>query len=95
MAELRGYRGWEGRGEQRAGGKYEFVDGVREAYLDDLVGDFKMTASSRSSAPPVTDAAAFVRPETVPPSGVEVVPIATTTLDYTFPHYKTANPERR
>ena len=32
-----------GHGEPRDGGKYEFIHGVREAYLDDLVGDFKMT----------------------------------------------------
>ena len=35
MAELRDIV-LEGRGERRDGGKYEFVDGVREAYLDDL-----------------------------------------------------------
>jgi len=33
----------EGRGQTREGGKYEFIEGVHEAYLDDLVGDFKMT----------------------------------------------------
>jgi phosphomannomutase/phosphoglucomutase len=29
--------------ETRDGGKYEFVDGVWDAYMDDLVGDFKMS----------------------------------------------------
>jgi phosphomannomutase/phosphoglucomutase len=32
-----------GHGEPRDGGKYEFIHGVREAYLDDLVGDLKIT----------------------------------------------------
>jgi phosphomannomutase/phosphoglucomutase len=33
----------DGKGEARPGGAYEFVDGVKEAYLDDLVGDFTMS----------------------------------------------------
>ena len=32
-----------GESTPRSGGSYAFVDGVKEAYLDDLVGDFKMT----------------------------------------------------
>jgi len=51
MAELKGIV-LNGEGKARAGGTYEFVDGVREAYLDDLVGDFKMTRNSRWSVPP-------------------------------------------
>jgi phosphomannomutase/phosphoglucomutase len=42
MAELRDIV-LNGAGRAAPGGGYEFVDGVREAYLDDLVGDFKMT----------------------------------------------------
>ena len=37
MAELRDIV-LNGQGEAHAGGSYEFVEGVREAYLDDLVG---------------------------------------------------------
>lgn len=33
-------------------GGYEFVDGVRKAYLDDLVGDFKMTRKRSASSWP-------------------------------------------
>jgi phosphomannomutase / phosphoglucomutase len=40
MAELRDIV-LNGEGEARPGGAYEFVEGVREAYLDDLVGDFE------------------------------------------------------
>lgn len=36
-----------GEGIARDGGGYEFIDGVREAYLDDLVGDFKMSRKLR------------------------------------------------
>ena len=42
MAELR-HIVLNGDGRPAPGGAYEFVDGVREAYLDDLVGDFRMT----------------------------------------------------
>ena len=32
-----------GEGERRDGGSYEFVEGVKEAYIDDLIGDFRMS----------------------------------------------------
>ena len=40
MAELRKIV-LEGKGKSRPGGKYEIVNGVIEAYLHDLVGDFE------------------------------------------------------
>ena len=46
MAELRDIV-LQGQGQPAPGGGYEFVDGVREAYLDDLVGDFRMTRKLR------------------------------------------------
>ncbi len=90
MAELRDIV-LEGRGEQRDGGKYEFVDGVREAYLDDLVGDFKMTRKLKVVCATGNGTAAAFAPELFRRLGVEVVD-SHNTLDYTFPHYN-PNPE--
>ena len=90
MAELRDIV-LEGRGEQREGGKYEFVDGVREAYLDDLVGDFKMTRKLKVVCATGNGTAAAFAPELFSRLGVEVVD-SHNTLDYTFPHYN-PNPE--
>ena len=42
MSELRDIV-LNGEGQPHEGGSYEFVDGVKEAYIDDLVGDFKMS----------------------------------------------------
>ena len=42
MAELRDIV-LNGAGQPHAGGMYEYVDGVREAYMDDLIGDFRMS----------------------------------------------------
>lgn len=46
MAELRDIV-MEGRGVARPGGGWSRVDGVREAYLDDLAGDYRMTRKLR------------------------------------------------
>ncbi|MFG6518968.1 phosphomannomutase/phosphoglucomutase [Sulfitobacter sp. 1A13496] len=90
MAELRDIV-LNGRGEQRAGGAYEFVDGVREAYLDDLVGDFKMTRKLKVVCATGNGTASAFAPELFRRLGVEVVD-SHNTLDYTFPHYN-PNPE--
>jgi len=80
-----------GAGKARPGGRYEFVDGVREAYLDDLVGDFKMTRKLRVVCATGNGTASAFAPELFRRIGVEVVP-SHNTLDYTFPHYN-PNPE--
>jgi phosphomannomutase/phosphoglucomutase len=90
MAELRDIV-LEGRGTPRPGGAYEFVDGVREAYLDDLVGDFKMTRKLKVVCATGNGTAAAFGPELFRRLGVEVVE-SHNTLDYTFPHYN-PNPE--
>ncbi|MFG6531626.1 MULTISPECIES: phosphomannomutase/phosphoglucomutase [unclassified Sulfitobacter] len=90
MAELRDIV-LNGRGEQRPGGAYEFVDGVREAYLDDLVGDFKMTRKLKVVCATGNGTASAFAPELFRRLGVEVVD-SHNTLDYTFPHYN-PNPE--
>ncbi|MGJ8544463.1 MAG: phosphomannomutase/phosphoglucomutase [Sulfitobacter sp.] len=90
MAELREIV-LSGAGEARPGGRYEFVDGVREAYLDDLVGDFKMTRPLKVVCATGNGTAAAFAPELFERLGVEVVQ-SHNRLDYTFPHYN-PNPE--
>ncbi|OAN85816.1 phosphoglucomutase [Sulfitobacter geojensis] len=90
MAELRDIV-LNGEGTPRDGGKYEFVDGVREAYLDDLVGDFKMTRKLKVVCATGNGTASAFGPELFKRIGVEVVD-SHNTLDYTFPHYN-PNPE--
>jgi phosphomannomutase/phosphoglucomutase len=80
-----------GAGKVRPGGRYEFVDGVRDAYMDDLVGDFKMTRKLRVVCATGNGTASAFAPELFRRIGVEVVP-SHNTLDYTFPHYN-PNPE--
>lgn len=81
----------EGKGIARPGGAYEFVDGVKEAYLDDLVGDFKMSRPLKVVCATGNGTAAAFGPELFERIGVEVVP-SHNELDYTFPHYN-PNPE--
>lgn len=80
-----------GEGIARDGGKYERVDGVREAYIDDLVGDFKMTRKLRVVCATGNGTASAFAPEILERIGVEVVP-SHNELDYTFPNYN-PNPE--
>ncbi len=80
-----------GEGKSHAGGMYEFVSGVREAYLDDLVGDFKVSRPLKVVCATGNGTAAAFAPELFKRMGVEVVE-SHTTLDYTFPHYN-PNPE--
>lgn len=80
-----------GHGVQSAGGSYEFVEGVKEAYLDDLVGDFKMTRKLKVVCATGNGTASAFAPELFERIGVEVVP-SHNELDYTFPNYN-PNPE--
>ncbi len=90
MAELRDIV-LNGEGEAAAGGGYEFVHGVREAYLDDLVGDFRMTRKLRVVCATGNGTASAFAPELFARMGVEVI-ASHNRLDYTFPHYN-PNPE--
>jgi phosphomannomutase/phosphoglucomutase len=90
MAELRDIV-LNGEGVARDGGSYEFVDGVKEAYLDDLVGDFKMTRKLKVVCATGNGTASAFAPELFKRIGVEVVP-SHNELDYTFPNYN-PNPE--
>ena len=90
MAELRDIV-LNGEGQPREGGAYEFVDGVREAYLDDLAGDFKMSRKLRVVCATGNGTASAFAPELFERIGVEVIP-SHNELDYTFPNYN-PNPE--
>jgi phosphomannomutase / phosphoglucomutase len=80
-----------GQGVARAGGSYEFVPGVKEAYLDDLVGDFKMSRPLKVVCATGNGTASAFAPELFDRIGVEVV-ASHNDLDYGFPHYN-PNPE--
>ena len=80
-------------GEQvaRPGGKYTRVDGVQEAYIDDICGDFKMTRKLKVVCATGNGAAGWFAPKILERIGVEVVP-SHNELDYEFPNYN-PNPE--
>ncbi|SEO20029.1 phosphomannomutase / phosphoglucomutase [Salinihabitans flavidus] len=80
-----------GHGEPATGGSYEFTDGVREAYLDDLVGDFRVSRPLKIVCATGNGTAGAFAPELFERMGVEVVP-SHNELDYTFPNYN-PNPE--
>ncbi|APX10485.1 phosphomannomutase/phosphoglucomutase [Tateyamaria omphalii] len=90
MAELRDIV-LGGAGEPRTRGGYAFVDGVREAYLDDLAHDFKMTRKLTVVCATGNGTAAAFAPDLLRRIGVTVVE-RHATLDYSFPHYN-PNPE--
>lgn len=90
MAELRDIV-LNGEGEDRPGGSYRFVEGVKEAYLDDLVGDFRISRPLKVVCATGNGTASAFAPELFRRLGVEVVE-SHNTLDYTFPHYN-PNPE--
>lgn len=80
-----------GKGAPAEGGSYEMVDGVWDAYMDDLVGDFKMTRKLKVVCATGNGTAAAYGPALFERLGVEVVE-SHNTLDYTFPNYN-PNPE--
>ncbi len=80
-----------GEGVAREGGKYERIDGVFEAYLDDLCGNFKMARKLKVVCATGNGTASAFGPAVLERIGVEVVP-SHNELDYTFPNYN-PNPE--
>jgi phosphomannomutase/phosphoglucomutase len=90
MAELRDIV-LGGRGVARPGGGREVVDGVAEAYMDDLVGGFRMTRPLRMVVATGNGAAGRFAPEVLRRIGVDVVE-RHCAPDYTFPNYN-PNPE--
>ena len=90
MGELK-YIVLNGKGKPASGGAYEFVDGVKDAYLDDLVRDFRMSRRLKIVCATGNGTAGAFAPELFERMGVEVV-ASHNTLDYTFPNYN-PNPE--
>lgn len=90
MSELRDIV-LNGEGVARPGGSYEFVDGVFDAYIDDLVGDFKVSRPLKIVCATGNGTASAFAPAIFERMGVEVVPLHNE-LDYTFPNYN-PNPE--
>ncbi len=80
-----------GEGLPQSGGGYDRVEGVMEAYLDDLVGDFRLTRKLKVVCATGNGTASAFAPDLLERIGAEVVPLHTR-LDYTFPHYN-PNPE--
>ncbi len=80
-----------GLGVARDGGGWRQIEGVRTAYVDDLVGDFRLTRPLRVVCATGNGTAGAFAPEVLARIGVDVV-ARHTGLDYTFPHYN-PNPE--
>ena len=81
----------KGEGVARPGGSIARVEGVREAYIDDLVGDFRLSRPLKVVCATGNGTASAFAPEVLERLGAEVVH-RHTTLDYAFPHYN-PNPE--
>ncbi|MEM1344513.1 MAG: phosphomannomutase/phosphoglucomutase [Pseudomonadota bacterium] len=81
----------QGLGTLREGGRYVPVEGVAERYMDDLVGDFRLSRKLRVVCATGNGTAGAFGPEVLRRIGCEVIDLHTD-LDYTFPHYN-ANPE--
>ncbi|MGR3660888.1 MAG: phosphomannomutase/phosphoglucomutase [Paracoccaceae bacterium] len=80
-----------GDGVARKGGSWQRVEGIREAYIDDLVGDFKLSRPLKIVCATGNGTAAAFAPQLFERIGAEIVPLHTK-LDYNFPHYN-PNPE--
>jgi phosphomannomutase/phosphoglucomutase len=78
-------------GEYREGGGWEVVEGVRDAYLDDLAGDFRLSRKLRVVCATGNGTASAFAPALLERIGAEVIPLHTA-LDYAFPNYN-PNPE--
>jgi len=80
-----------GEAELIGGGTYEFVDGVRAAYIADLVKEGPVKRKLKVVAACGNGTAGAFAPEALERTGVEVIPLDAE-LDHTFPRYN-PNPE--
>ena len=80
-----------GESKPKSGGSYRYVDGVRKAYIDDLVKDVKLSRPIRVVAACGNGTAGAFAEETLRRIGADVIAVECD-LDYTFPNYN-PNPE--
>lgn len=80
-----------GESVARTGGSCRYVDGVREAYIADLVKDVKLSRPIRVVAACGNGTAGAFAEETLKRIGADVVPVECE-LDWSFPNYN-PNPE--
>ena len=81
----------EAQSKPRAGGSYEYVDGVREAFIADLVKDVKLKNKIKVVAACGNGTAGAFAEEVLSAIGADVVAVECE-LDYNFPKYN-PNPE--
>ena len=81
----------EGLGRPREGGRYVRIEGMRARYIDDLVGDFRLSRPLRVVCATGNGTAGAFAPEVLERIGAEVIPLHTD-LDHGFPNYN-PNPE--
>ncbi|MFQ5566714.1 MAG: phosphomannomutase/phosphoglucomutase [Paracoccaceae bacterium] len=82
----------EGLGRPRAEGRYLRVEGMRERYIDDLVGDVRLSRPLKVVCATGNGTAGAFAPEVLRRIGAEVIPLHTD-LDHDFPNYN-PNPEK-
>jgi len=80
-----------GLSKPRTGGSYKYVDGVREAYIADIVKDVKLDNKIKVVAACGNGTAGAFVEEALKAIGADVVAVECE-LDYTFPNYN-PNPE--
>ena len=80
-----------GETKPREGGSYRYVDGVREAYIEDLTKGVKLSRPIRIVAACGNGTAGAFAEETLKRIGADVVPVECD-LDWSFPNYN-PNPE--
>lgn len=80
-----------GEGKARAGGGYEYVSGLRERYIEDVVSGANIKRKLKVIAACGNGTAGAFAPEALSRLGVDVIPMDAE-LDHTFPRYN-PNPE--
>ncbi|MGM0584422.1 MAG: phosphomannomutase/phosphoglucomutase [Pseudomonadota bacterium] len=79
------------QGVERSGGTLRRVDGIREAYLDDLLDNYRLSRPLRIVCACGNGTASNFAPQLLESLGATVIPLHCD-LDYTFPNYN-PNPE--
>jgi phosphomannomutase / phosphoglucomutase len=81
----------EGKAQERSGGSYRMVDGIRARYLDDVTSGKTLSRPIKVVVACGNGTAGAFAPEALKRIGAEVVPLDVQ-LDYNFPRYN-PNPE--